>query len=132
MIAARRPGDLGSGEGGAVSVVLAAGIAASLVMTMGVADVARVLAMRSSVRTAADAAALAAAQELAFPTGGDPATFAAEYAAANGAELVSCACPSGSFEATVEVRAGTGDLLLVPGEPVVVARARAVVDLPSS
>jgi Flp pilus assembly protein TadG len=132
MIAARCPADPARGEGGAVSVVLAAGIAASLVMTMGVADVAKVLAARSSVRTAADAAALAAAQELAFPTGGDPAALAADYAAANGAELVSCACRSGSFEATVEVRAGTGDLLLVPGRTVVVARARAVVDLPSS
>ncbi len=121
----------GHDECGSVSVVLAAGVAATLVLTMGVADLATVLAARSAARTAADAAALAAAQELGYPTGADPEALAATYAAANGAELTSCTCEAGSFEATIEVRASAGDLLLVPGAPWVVARARAVVDLPA-
>ena len=114
-----------------MSIVLAAGLGAALVMTMGVADVATVLAARSSARTAADAAALAAAQEMAFATGADPAELAAAYAERNGAELTSCACAAGALDATVEVRAPVRDLLLLPGDRVVVARARAVVDLPA-
>jgi Flp pilus assembly protein TadG len=118
-----------SGERGSVSVVLAAGLAAALVMTMGVADLATVLAARSRARTAADAAALAAAQELALATGADPAQLAVDYAARNGAELVFCICAAGALDASVEVRTGAGDLLLIPGEPELVARARAVVDV---
>lgn len=114
---------------GSVSVVLAAGLAAALVMTMGVADLAKVLAARSRARTAADAAALAAAQELALATGADPAQLAADYAARNGAELVDCTCAVGALDASVEVRAGAGDLLVFPVQPIVVARARAVVDV---
>ena len=49
-----------------------------------------------SARTAADAAALAAAQEFAFPSGLEPAALAAEgYASANGAVLSACTCPDG-------------------------------------
>lgn len=119
-------------ERGSVSLVLAAGLAAALVMTMGVADVASVLAARSSARTAADAAALAAAQELAFSTGADPASLAEAYATGNGATLTSCACASGGLEAAVEVTAPVGALLLFPDDHVVVARARAVVDPPDA
>ena len=96
---------------------------------MGVTDVATVLAARSAARTAADAAALAAAQELALATGADPTELAADYADRNGAELTSCMCANAAWS-TVEVRAAVGDLLLLPGDRVVVARARAVVDLP--
>jgi secretion/DNA translocation related TadE-like protein len=119
-------------ERGSVSVVLAAGILVVLVLTMGIADLAKVLVARSAARTAADAAALAAAQELAFPTGLDPAQLAADYAAANGAALTSCACAVGSAEAVVEVAVDPGDLRLVPGPASVTQAARAVVDLPSS
>ena len=101
-------------------------------MTMGVADVATVLAARSSARTAADAAALAAAQELAFPTGADPAALAETYATGNGATLTSCACAAGGLDAVVEVGAPVGGLLLFPDDRVVVARARAVVDPPGA
>jgi hypothetical protein len=58
--------------------------------------------------------------------------LAAEYAAANGATLVSCACTAGTWEAVVEVELQIGPLMLVPGSPVVRARARAVVELPAS
>ncbi|HTG48711.1 MAG TPA: Rv3654c family TadE-like protein [Actinomycetota bacterium] len=118
-------------ERGSVSIVLAAGILVVLVLTMGVADLGRVLAGRARARTGADAAALAAAQELAYPSGLEPETLAADYAARNGGELVACACATGSFEVTVEVRAPVGDLTLVPGSFSITQQARAVVDLPS-
>ena len=77
------------------------------------------------------AAALAAAQELALATGVEPAAFAADYAARNGAEMTSCACSIGSLEAAITVTVEVVDLLLLPGPVSVNARARAVVDLPS-
>jgi secretion/DNA translocation related TadE-like protein len=118
------------GECGSISVILAAGILVALVLVLGVADLGRVLVARSRARTAADAAALAAAQELALPSGRDPSTVAKQYAVANGAELSTCVCVAGTFEATVEVRVPAGDLMLVPGAPMTLARARAVVDIP--
>jgi len=120
-----------SAERGSVSVVLAAGILMVLVLVMGVTDVGRVLIARSKARSAADAAALAAADELALPSGADPAALAAEYAARNGAELTACTCAVGTFESEVMVQMSVDDLLLFPGSHVVVARARAVVDLPT-
>ena len=120
-----------SGQRGSVSVLLAAGILIVLVLVLGVTDLGRVLIARSKARTAADAAALAAADELAMPSGADPAELAAEYAARNGADLTACTCAVRTFEADVMVQVTTGDLLLFPGARVVVARARAVVDLPT-
>jgi secretion/DNA translocation related TadE-like protein len=120
-----------SGERGSVSVVLCAGILVVLVLVMGTADLGRALVARSRARTAADAAALAAAQELALSSGEDPSAFAADYARRNGATLVSCACAAGTFDVTVQVAVPVGDLMLVPGSPVIAADARAVVDLPS-
>ena len=120
-----------SSQRGSVSVLLAAGILIVLVLVLGVTDLGRVLIARSKARTAADAAALAAADELALPSGADPAELAAEYAARNGADLTACTCAVGTFEAVVMVQVTTGDLLLFPGVRVVVARARAVVDLPT-
>ena len=117
-------------ERGSVSVVLAAGVLVVLVLVMGVADLARVLAARSVARAAADAAALAAAQEMAFPSGLDPAAVAADYATANGAVLTSCACAAGTLEAIVEVQVDAGDLMLDLGPAILTAQARAVVDLP--
>ena len=86
---------------------------------------------RSKARTAADAAALAAADELALPTGTDPAMLAAEYAARNGATLTACICDVGTFEADVAVTVRVDGLLLFQGARDTVARARAVVDLPT-
>jgi secretion/DNA translocation related TadE-like protein len=120
-----------SDERGSVSVMLCAGILVVLVLVMGTADLGRALVARSRARTAADAAALAAAQELALSTGEDPSALAADYAGRNGATLVSCACAAGTFDVTVEVAVPVGDLMLVPGSPAIAADARAVVDLPS-
>ena len=76
-------------------------------------------------------AALAAAQELAVPSEGDPVLTADRYASANGARLVSCSCSVGSTEATVSVAVRVGGFLLPIADRDVVASARAVVDLPA-
>jgi hypothetical protein len=114
-------------ERGSASIVVAAIIAVLVVL----ADVTSVLTTAASAQTAADAAALAAVQELAMPGGLVPAEVAGEYAERNGASLVSCECPVGSFEAIVTVRAPVGTLLLFEDDRLVEAVARAVVDLPT-
>jgi secretion/DNA translocation related TadE-like protein len=121
-----------SGERGSVSITVAGLAVFALVLALGLADLGEVLLARSRARAAADAAALAAAQELALATGEEPAVLAADYAARNGAELTSCACAIGTFEAAVIVSVDVADLFLLPGPVSVPARARAVVDLPSA
>jgi secretion/DNA translocation related TadE-like protein len=119
-----------AGERGSVTVV-AAGIAGVMVaLTLFTADLGSVLIARERARASADAAALAAAQELALPTTGTPQDQAADYANRNGAELVSCTCPAGALEAVVSVRVSIPHLFLVPGARTAEASARAVVDLP--
>jgi Flp pilus assembly protein TadG len=109
---------------------VAAIVVMALVLCLGVTDVARVLVARSHARTAADAAALAAAQELALPSGVDPADVAAAYAEQNDAVLSDCVCAVGTSDATVTVSIVVDGFLLVTGSKTVTARARAVVDLP--
>jgi secretion/DNA translocation related TadE-like protein len=116
-------------EHGSISVVCAAAICIALVCTWGGADVGRVLVERSHAEAAADAAALAAAQDLALGTG-DPPVVASRFAEDNGAVLVDCSCAAGTTEAVVTVRRTFTGLLLVPGSLAVQARARAIVDLP--
>ena len=116
-------------ERGSVSVVCAAAICIALVCTMGVADVGRVLVERSHAEAAADAAALAAAQDLALGTG-DAAADATTFADDNGTSLVDCLCAAGTSEAVVTVRRTFTGLLLVPGSLALDAQARAVVDMP--
>jgi secretion/DNA translocation related TadE-like protein len=119
------------GERGSVSLVVAAAVGMALVVTMGAADVGRALIARSRAEAVADLAALAAAQELAFPSGTDPAAFAADLAVRNGARLVSCSCAEGTSEATVEVAVPVRGFLLPIADRDVVGIARAVVDLPT-
>jgi len=117
---------------GSITLVSAAVLAALVVLAMGASDVARVLQAASRAQTAADAAALAAAQALAIDEGcPEPAALAGEYAERNGAVLETCACERGTFHATVSVRLPVGDLFLVAGDRTVQARARAQVDLPA-
>jgi secretion/DNA translocation related TadE-like protein len=115
-------------ERGSASLVAAAIVAVVMILALGAADLARVLIASTNAQNAADAAALAAAQELALPSGDDPADLAARYAAMNGAELVDCRCAPASFEALVTVRVRLASLATVPGERSVEARARAVVE----
>lgn len=118
-------------ERGSVSVVVAAAVGMALVVTMGAADVGRALVARSRAEAAADLAALAAAQELALPSGLAPAEVAATYAERNGARLVACTCPPGASEATVRVVLYVRGFLLPLPDRSVIAVARAVVDLPT-
>jgi secretion/DNA translocation related TadE-like protein len=121
----------GGGERGSVSIVAAGLMVVALILAMGAADLARVLTAASRAQTAADAAALAAAQELALGSpGSGPADLAAEYADRNGAGLTRCSCEAGTTEATVTVLVEVGSLLLLPGSRVVTAQARAVVEVP--
>jgi secretion/DNA translocation related TadE-like protein len=126
------PARSGCGERGSITVVAAAVIAIVVVATMGVADVGKALVARTHAQAAADAAALAAAQELAFTSGIAPAVAAEEFAQRNGATLVSCACALGGADAVVEVSVPVGHLLLLPGDRSATASARAVVDLPAT
>ncbi len=103
----------------------------ALVVTMGAADVGRALIARSRAEAVADLAALAAAQELALPSGTDPARSAADFAIRNGARLVSCSCAQGASEAVVRVAVRVGGFLLPLPDRDVIGVARAVVDLPA-
>ena len=116
-------------ERGSVSVVAAGVMALTVVLTLGAADVGRALVAQARARTAADASALAAAQELALPTGRTPGEVAVEYATRNGGDLLSCACDTGSSDAIVEVRVPVGPLFLAGDDRWVTARSRAVVDV---
>lgn len=119
-------------ERGSVSILVAAVVAALLVIAMGAADVVRVLATAARAQTAADAAALAAAQTMAIPEGDvTPADHARTYAARNGADLTACVCEPESFEATVTIVVPVGPLFLSTDDRAVTAIARAIVDLPS-
>ena len=118
-------------ERGSVSLVVAAAVGMALIVTMGAADVGRALIARSRAEAAADLAALAAAQELALPSGTEPAQLATDYAARNGARLVSCECAEGTYEATVRVVVPARGFLLPLADRDVVGIARAIVDLPA-
>ena len=118
-------------ETGSISVVAAAVMVILVVLSLACADVARTLGAVSAAQSAADAAALAAAQEIALPSGSTtPEGAASDFAARNGADMVSCECDPGSRDAVVEVRVAVGELLLFGGDRVVTATARAEVDLP--
>jgi len=119
------------GARGSVSVAAAGVMVAIVVLALAASDVARVLTAVSHAQIAADAAALAAAQEMVLTTGdGSPEHAAAEFASRNGAEIVSCSCAAEAGAAVVEVRVAVGRLLLFGSGRTVNARARAVVDRP--
>jgi secretion/DNA translocation related TadE-like protein len=77
-------------EGGSGSVLGVALIGAIVGLLFAVAPLYAVLAARSNVASAADAAALAAADARVGVTTGFPCERAAEVAAANGATLTEC------------------------------------------
>jgi secretion/DNA translocation related TadE-like protein len=124
---------------GSVTILAAAMLLVLGVLALGLADVGRVLAERERAQTAADAAALAAADQLALPSDETAAEAAAVEAAENGAHLVDCLCDPGTTQVDVEVSITVEGLRLYPGDHVVRAWARAVVstgggtsDLPSA
>jgi secretion/DNA translocation related TadE-like protein len=89
-------------------------------------DLSRAVLARAQAQTAADAAALAAAQEIAIPSGAQPLDIARRFAGENGATLTSCRCDPGTAEAVVVVQLSVSFVVLGP-DRTVVAQARAVV-----
>jgi secretion/DNA translocation related TadE-like protein len=119
----------GAGERGSVTLVAAGMLVVLLVLVLGSADVAKTLAAVGRAQTAADAAALAAAQEQVAPTGPGPEALAGQYAEWNGATLESCRCPPDGTDAVVAVTVQVGRLLFLRQIDHVTTTARAVVDL---
>jgi secretion/DNA translocation related TadE-like protein len=117
-------------ERGSVSLVLVAAMGFSMILASFVVDLARASGARVRAQAAADAAALAAAQEQVVPSGREPGSAAAEYAERNGARLVICRCPEHGSEAIVVVEAD----VVLPALGIVRtvrAMARAVVESPA-
>jgi secretion/DNA translocation related TadE-like protein len=117
------------GQRGSATVLLMAALSFATVLVVFTADLSRASEGRGRAQLAADAAALAAAQELALPSGRAPAELAAGYASRNGAVLVACRCETGTDEAVVTVEVDIG-LPFLGQTRVVRAVARAVVAAP--
>ena len=117
------------GQRGSVSLVVAASLAFGAVLAAFSADLSRVVVGRARAQSAADAAALAAAQELVRPSSRSPAEVAADYAERDGATLISCLCEGASMEAVVTVERRVS-LPLLDQVRTVRATARAVVAAP--
>jgi secretion/DNA translocation related TadE-like protein len=117
-------------ERGSVTLIVAATLAFAAILAAFGADVTRAIGARGRAQAAADAAALAAAQELVIPSGRPLTEVAAEYAERGGARLESCTCDSASDEVVVSVALDV-ELPLVGQFRTVRARARAVVEAPA-
>ena len=115
------------GERGSTTILVAAIMLLAGILDLVTIDLLRVLQAKSRVQTAADAAALAAAQELAIPSGHAPGEFAADYAGRNGGTLIFCRCEPGTQEAVVEVHMPVTLVFFGRGRTVT-GLARAVVD----
>lgn len=88
-------------ESGSVSILMAAMLAVLLVFVPAVLDLGSFTMARAKAHNAADAAALAAAQELVG--GGDPASAASEYAVKNDATVAGLIIGSDSVIVTAAV-----------------------------
>jgi secretion/DNA translocation related TadE-like protein len=118
----------GGSERGSVTFVAVAVIGLVMALVLLSADMCRVLVAGARAQTAADAAALAAVQDMAVASG-DPPAAAAAFASANGAVLESCSCSQADSAAQVTVSADAGDLLLLYPVGVVRAEARAEIGM---
>ena len=116
-------------ERGSAGILLAAVAGVVLLLAAVLGAVGSYLRARVEAVAAADAAALAAAPVTFLPFGatGTPAQEAARFAAANGARLLSCACPlDPSWEPrTVTVRVGRSADVWPMGTVTVTATGRA-------
>ena len=122
-----RRGSSVCGTRGSVTVLSAASLMVACVLCLVSVDLLQVLRAKAHAQMAADAAALAAARELAIPSSRTPYDAALQYAELNGAVLESCVCAPGSGEAVVAVEMTVQLAFLSPTRPIV-ARARAVVE----
>jgi Flp pilus assembly protein TadG len=97
------------------------------VLALATVDLLRALEAKAQAQTAADAAALAAAQEIVLSSSESPAGAAADYARLNGATLLECSCAAGGKEAIVRVEVPVR-LVFVGPDRTVTGRARAVIE----
>lgn len=116
-----------NGQRGSASLIVASTIGLAAILSALSADLARVAVARTRAQTAADAAALAAAQELIVPSAMTPAEVARDYAEWNSAEVTECRCHPGADEVIVAVQTEIA-LPFLGGERRVGAQARAVVE----
>jgi secretion/DNA translocation related TadE-like protein len=94
----------GANERGSVAIMSLAGIGLALVLCLGVARVGGAVVLQSRADSAADAAALAAADALALGHSSREATAAARSAAGeNDARFVSCSCSGDAAEVIVRI-----------------------------
>lgn len=114
-------------EAGSVSVFAAAVLFLVGILCLAVVDLMRAAQGRARAQTAADAAALAAAQEIAIPSSRSPGDLAADFAARNGATVLSCSCSPGASEAVVTVSLMVPMVFLGPDRHVE-ATARAIIE----
>jgi uncharacterized membrane protein len=92
-------------ERGSVSLVVAAVLAFAGILAALGTDLSRAAVAARHVQGVADAAALAAAQELVLPSGRSLAVIASEYAERGGARVVACRCHPTGDDVVVEVAA---------------------------
>ena len=76
----------GRGERGSVTVLTVTVLSFAAILALVFVDLLRALESSVRAQTAADAAALAAAQEIVRPSGAQPSALAADYARRNGAK----------------------------------------------
>jgi len=120
-------------ERGGVSIVMLAVLVVGLLLAMGATRLGGALIGRARADTAADAAALAAADRLALGDGPDAARAAADAtASSNHARLVSCACGGTVAAVVVEVDVPVWGALVGParGRAKAEVRPECVVDVP--
>ena len=119
----------GGASRGSASLVLMVALGVAAIQAAFGADVTRASAGRVRAQAAADAAALAAAQELVVPSDRTPAEVAAEYAEMGGARLMACRCDPGADDVVVTVELDAR-LPFLDQVRTVTASARAVVAAP--
>ena len=112
---------------GSASMLVIAALGFTAILAMLTADLSRVASARTRAQTAADAAALAAAQELIAPSRESPRQLANEYAERHGAVVTRCECDAASDEALVVVELPVS-LPFLGRQSTVQATARAVVE----
>ena len=119
-------------ERGAVSILMLAVLVIGLVLAMGAARLGGALVGRARAESAADAAALAAADRLTLGDGSAAARTAADATAnSNHARLVACDCSGTTAEVVVEVDVPAWGALFGParGRAKAEVRPECVVDL---
>jgi secretion/DNA translocation related TadE-like protein len=117
-------GRKGWSEAGSAAVVVCALAALAAALALGVTRVGVASVVAARAETAADAAALVAARELATGRSeGEAARMAEAAAAANGARLLDCDCRGPDAVVRVAVLPPAGGLFSAPAR----ARARAAV-----